>query len=106
MLILSFMYWFVNKRWEWVVGEILDKNQGVKFIVISCMLGILEAYFNTALKIIFVKRLTTIAEATGLNDEQWDSCQNWTSTDVELLKLMAFEYGQYAHVRVSTFTAD
>ena len=46
--------------------------------------GIIEADFNTVLKILL-----------RLHDEQWDGRPQRTSIDAVLQKLIIFEYGQY-----------
>ena len=71
MMSLPFLYGFVNERWTKVVDIMLEKKPGVRKIHLLRIIRILEADFNTALKILFARKLMLIAETNGLNDEQW-----------------------------------
>ena len=106
MMSLPFMYGFVNNRWAKVVDVMLEKKKGVRQIHQLRIIGIVEGDFNTALKILFARRLMKMAEATGMSDEQWGSRANRTSTDAALRKMMAFEYGRYMKATIAMFAND
>ena len=54
------------------------------------IIGLLEADFNTALKI-YARRLMQRAEQNGLTDEQWGGRANRSSTDAAMLRLCTYE---------------
>jgi hypothetical protein len=49
MMSLPFMYGFVNQRWLHKIDVMLEKQKGVQMIHLLCIIGLLEADFNTAL---------------------------------------------------------
>ena len=49
---LPFMYGFVNQRWRKMVDVMIEKKKGVHKIHQLRIIGILEADFQTALKVI------------------------------------------------------
>ena len=107
MMSLPFMYGFSNKRLTKMVDVMLEKKRGVRRIHQLCIIGILEADFNTTLKILIARNLMSIAEAAGdLHNEQWGSRANHTSTDAALRKMMTFEYGQYMRATIGLFAND
>jgi len=55
MIRLHFMYGFVNNRWTTEIDVMLEKKRDVQKIHQLRIIGILEADFNTALKILFSK---------------------------------------------------
>ncbi|KAL7532796.1 hypothetical protein ACHAXR_004899 [Thalassiosira sp. AJA248-18] len=72
----------------------LEKKRGSQKIRQLRIIVILEADFNTALKVLYLRKLMHFAESQkGLHDEQWGSRLNRTSTDAPLWKLLTFEYG-------------
>ncbi|KAL7524523.1 hypothetical protein ACHAXR_002911 [Thalassiosira sp. AJA248-18] len=102
MMSLPFMYGFVNKRWTTSVDVMLEKKRGSRKIHQLRIIGILEADFNTALKILYARKLMHFAESqNSLNDEQWGSRPNRTSTDAALRKLLTFEYGRYMKTTIA-----
>ncbi len=84
----------------------LEKKTGVRKIHMLCIIGILEADFNTALKILFAKNLMAASEKTGLCDEQWGSRPTRTSTDAALRKMLTFEYGRYMKLTITIFSNE
>jgi hypothetical protein len=91
MISLPFMYGFANPRWSNEIDVMLEKKPGVRKIHLLCIIGLLEADFNTALKYFFAKRMMANAEQLGLSDEQWGSRKNRSSIDAAMLKLLMFE---------------
>ena len=73
MMSLPFQYGFINDRWTHSIDVMLEKKPGNRKIHMLRIIGLLEADFNTALKILFAKKMMTNAEMAGLNDEQWGS---------------------------------
>ena len=61
------------------------------------MIGILEADFNTALKIFFSKKLRQYAEA-------YICIHN--SIDAALQKMIMFEFGQFIKITIAMFAGD
>ena len=59
------------------------------------IIGLLEADFNTALKIIFAQKMMKNAESAGLSDEQWGSLKHRMALDLAMRNMMTFEYGRY-----------
>jgi hypothetical protein len=106
MMSLPFMYGFPNNRWMKSIDVMLEKKQGVKKIHMLRIIALLEADFNTALKIFFARRLMDNAEQAGLNDEQWGSRRNRMALDPAMRKLMTFEYGRYMRATIAMFAAD
>ena len=86
MMSTPFMYGFVNTRWSTVVDVMLEKKNGNRKIHHLRITGILEADFNTALKILFAEKLMPHAEIAGLHDGQSGSRQARSSTDPVLRK--------------------
>jgi hypothetical protein len=106
MMSLPFMYGFPNKHWMKSIDVMLEKKKGVKKIHMLRIIALLEADFNTALKIFFARRLMDNAEQAGLNDEQWGSQRNRMALDPAMRKLMTFEYGRYMRATIAMFAAD
>eukprot|EP00956_Cyclotella_meneghiniana_P033092 scaffold93176_cov89-Cyclotella_meneghiniana.AAC.1 len=106
MMSLPFMYGFVNERWTKVIDVMLEKKQGNRKIHMLRIIALLEADFNTALKILFSQKLIKNAEKAGLNDEQWGSRKDRMAMDPAMRNLMAFEYGRYMRIVIAMFAAD
>jgi len=70
----------------------LEKKPGVRKIHQLRIIGLLEADFNTALKLIFAKKMMRNAESCGISGEQWGGRPNRTSTDTAFKKLLTFDY--------------
>jgi hypothetical protein len=66
----------------------LEKKKGVRRIHMLRIIALLEADFNTALKILFAKRLMDNAESVGLNEEQWGSRRNRMALDPAMKNLI------------------
>ena len=87
-----------------MVDVMLEKKRGVRRIHQLRIIGILEADFNTVLKILITRKLMLIAETAGdLHNEQWGSRANRTFTDAALRKLMTFEYGRYMRATIGLY---
>ena len=51
----------------------IEKKKDIRKIHKLQIIGILEAHFNRALKILFAKKLMAHAEKNSLHDDQWGS---------------------------------
>ena len=67
MMSLPFLYGFVNRRWLKMIDVMLEKKKGIRQIHMLRIIGLLEANFNTALKI-YARRLMRKAELNGLSN--------------------------------------
>ena len=70
MMSLPLKYGFVNERWCRATDVMIEKKQGARKIHQLRIIGLIEADFNTALKLIFAKKRMSNAEISGLNGEQ------------------------------------
>jgi hypothetical protein len=106
MMSLPSQHGFPNARWMRSIDVMLEKKKGVKKIHMLRIIALLEADFNTALKIFFARRLMDNAETAGLNDEQWGSRRHRMALHPAMRKLMTFEYGRYMRSTIAMFAAD
>ena len=106
MMSLPFLYGFVNTRWTKSIDVMLEKKRGNRKIHMLRIIGLLEADFNTALKIIFAKKMMNNAESAGLSDEQWGSRKHRMALDPAMRNMMTFEYGRYMRATIAMFAAD
>ncbi|KAL7502579.1 hypothetical protein ACHAXN_000520, partial [Cyclotella atomus] len=105
MMSLPFEYGFANERWTNSIDVMLEKKRGQRKIHMLRIIALVEADWNTALKILF-RKLIRNAEKVGLNDEQWGSRKNRMALDPAMRNLMTFEYGRYMRVTIAMFAAD
>ena len=90
-----------------MVDVMLKKKRGNRKIHLLRIIGILEADFNTALKILFARKLMALTESAGdLHEEQWGSRKTRTSTNAALRKMMTFEYVRYMKSTIGLFAND
>ena len=106
MMSMPFQFGFINERWTKSIDVMLEKKQGNRQIHMLRIIGLLEADFNTALKILFSQKLMQNAEAVGLNDEQWGCRKNRMALDPAMRNMMTFEYGRYMRITIAMFAAD
>ena len=71
MMSLPFMYGFTNKRWETAIEVMLEKKRGVRRIHLMRIIALVEADFNTALKIMYAQKLMWQAERSDISSDQW-----------------------------------
>ena len=71
MMRLTFMHGFKNDRWTKSTDVMLEKKAGVRKNHLLQIIGLVEADFNTALKLYFAKHLVLNSEKTKLIEEQW-----------------------------------
>ncbi len=71
MMSLPFMYGFTNKRWETAIEVMLEKKRGVRRIHLMRIIALVEADFNTALKIMYARKLMWQAERSDISSDQW-----------------------------------
>ncbi|KAL7546461.1 hypothetical protein ACHAWF_009793, partial [Thalassiosira exigua] len=84
MLRLPFMYGFMNERWANSLDVMLEKKPGVRRIHQLRIIGLVEADFNTALKLFFAKHLISNTETTELTEEQWGGRPGRTAVEPAL----------------------
>ena len=106
MMSLPFQFGFTNTRWTKSVDVMLEKSPGVRHIHRLRIIGLVEADFNTALKILFARKLMWNAEKSGLHNEQWGGRPNRTAIDAAMRKMMTFEYGRYMKMTIALFAND
>ena len=106
MMSLPFIHGFVNTRWTKSIDVMLEKKRGNRKIHMLRIIGLLEADFNTALKIIFAQKMMNNAELSGLSDEQWGSRKHRMALDPAMRNMMTFEYGRYMRATIAMFAAD
>jgi hypothetical protein len=95
MMSMPFEFGFVNNRWTKNIDVMLEKKKGVRKIHMLRIIALLEADFNTALKVIFARKMMWNAELAGLNEEQWGSRRDRMALDPAMRNMMMFEYGRY-----------
>jgi hypothetical protein len=105
MMSLPFEHGFTNERWTRSLDVMLEKKRGQRKIHTLRIIALVEADWNTALKILF-RNLMKNAEKSGLNDEQWGSRKNRMALDPAMRNLMTFEHGRYMRITVAMFAAD
>ena len=106
MLSLPFRYGFVNNRWTKCVEVMLEKSPGNKKIHQLRIIGLLEADFNTALKLFFAKKMMWNAESLPLSDEQWGGRPNRSANDAALRKRVTFDFGLVMYHSEGLFMMD
>ena len=96
MTSLPFLYGFTCERWKKFIDCILEKSPGVVEIHTVRIIVLVEGQWNTALKHYYPRLLMSHAEATGINNDQWGGRFGRTAPDLQLRKMMFWEYGRYA----------
>ena len=106
MMILPFEYGFINERWCKATDVMLEKKPGVRKIHQLRIIGLLEADFNTALKLLFAKKMMRNAESSGICGEQWGGRPNITVIDTAFKKLLTFDYARMTYKTLAMFAND
>ncbi|KAL7526557.1 LOW QUALITY PROTEIN: hypothetical protein ACHAWF_001818, partial [Thalassiosira exigua] len=104
MMSLPFEYWFSNTRWEQAIDCMLEKKMGIRKIHLMRIIGLLEADFNTALKILIAGRLMCNAEieqVSRLANEEARSAIAYAAR-----KLVAWECTRYMKTTLVSFFCD
>ena len=70
MMYLPFKYGFSMLRWQRAIDVMLEKLNGVKKIHLMRIIGLVEADFNCALKILYSDRLMKNPEDAGISADQ------------------------------------
>lgn len=65
MMSLPFMYGFAPQRWTRSIDVMLEKKKGERKIHLMRIIGLLEADFNVALKILFTQQVMPNSEKTN-----------------------------------------
>ncbi|KAL7537591.1 hypothetical protein ACHAWF_005825 [Thalassiosira exigua] len=106
MMCLPFMYGFKNDRWAKCLDAMLEKKPGVCRIHQLRIIGLVEADFNTALKLFIACHLIGNAELTPLSEEQWGERPGRTAVEPAFCKMLAFEYSRVMYVTITLFVND
>ena len=70
------------------------------------IIALVEADFNTALKIMYARKLMWNAEQSGVSSDQWGGRPNRSAPDCATRKLVYWEYGRYMKITLSSFFGD
>ena len=97
------VYGFNNDRWAKYLDVMIEKESGIWKIQQLHIICLVEADFNIALEIFFIKHFVMHSECTNLTKEKMGGCTGWTVTDATLRKMLAFEYGHIMYVAIATF---
>ena len=81
----------------------LEKKAGIKKIHLLQIICLVEANFNTALKLYFAKHLVSNSEKTELIQEQSRGHPSRQVTDSALHKMLLFEHGRALYVTMTLF---
>ena len=84
----------------------LEKNPGNPLIPRLRIIVLLEADFNIALRIIWMRRLFPAAEKMRFAPEQWGSCKNRHSTYCATMKLLTFESCRHRRMWIAMMAMD
>ena len=98
MTSLPFLYGFTCERWKKFIDCILEKSPGVVEIHTVRIIVLVEGQWNTALKHYYPRLLMSEAEATGIHGDQWGGRYGRTAPDLQLRKMMFWEYGRFARL--------
>ncbi|KAL7545378.1 hypothetical protein ACHAWF_008725 [Thalassiosira exigua] len=101
MMRMPFIYGSKNERWATSLDVMLEKKPGVRRIHQLRIIGLIEADFNTALKLYFARHLVANTETTSLTEEQWGGRPGRTAAEPALRKMLAFEYGHIMYVTIA-----
>ena len=94
MSVILFMpskYGFSVWRWENVIDVMIEKSEGVREIHLMRIIGLVEADFNCALKILYSNRLMVNAETAGILPDQWGDRKNRDALTCATRGLLASE---------------
>ena len=106
MISLPFQHGFSPSRWRQCLEVMLEKDAGNPLIHRLQIIVLLEANFNIALRIIWMRRLFPAAEKMGFVPEQWGSRKNRNSTDCATMKMLTFESCRHRGTWVAMMAMD
>ena len=106
MMSLPFQHGFSPSRWRQCLEVMLEKDAGNPLIHRLRIIVLLEADFNIALRIIWMRRLFPAAEKMGFVPEQWGSRKNRNSTDCATMKMLTFESCRHRRTWVAMMAMD
>ena len=84
----------------------LKKKMGVRETHLMCIIRLVEANFNTALKIMFAQKLMWQAEISGITPDQWGGCSNGSAPDYATRKLITWEMARHCKTLLESFFGD
>ena len=106
MMSLPFMYGFAPKRWTHSIDVMLEKKKGERKIHLMRIIGLLEADFNVALKILFTQQVMPNSEKTNPNPNQWGGRRGRSAVACATRKLVTMEYKRVMKEPFSVFCSD
>ena len=106
MMSLLFKYGFVHERWCKATDVMIEKKPGVRKIHQLRIIGLLEADFNTSLKLIFARKMMRNAENSGISGEQWGGRPNRMAIDTAFKKLLTLDYARMTYKTIVMFEND
>jgi hypothetical protein len=84
----------------------LEKQPGNSLIHRLRIIVLLEADFNIALRIIWMRNIFPAAEKMGFAKEQWGSRKNRNSTDCTIMKILTFESCRHQRKWIAMMAMD
>ena len=106
MTSLPFCYGFVCKRWKQFIDCILEKLPGAVETHTVSIIILVEGQWNTALKHYYPRLLMCNAESTGINGDQWGGRHGRTAPDLQIRKVLFWEYGRNARLTLGDHYGD
>ena len=106
MMSLPFEHGFAPSRWRQCLEVMLEKQPGNPLIHRLRIIVLLEAYFNIALRIIWMRRLFPAAEKMGFAPKQWRRRKNQNSTDCATMKILTFESCHHRRTWIAMMAMD
>ena len=83
-----------------------EKKPGMIKIHQLRIIGLLEADFNIALKLIFAKKMMRNEESSGISGEQWGGSPKRTAIDTAFKKLLMLDYARMTYKTIAMFAND
>jgi len=106
MMSIPFARGFAPTRWKQCLEVMLEKASGNPMIHRLRIIVLLEADFNLALRIIWMRRLFPRAEEMGIPSEQWGNRKNRNSIDCASMKLLTNEHLRHERKSAAMMAMD
>ena len=92
------------KRWENAIEDVMLENKlGIHKIHLLIIIGLVEAAFNTTLKIMLAQRLMWNTEASGIPPDKWGKRANRSTPNYATRKLITWEMIRYCKTSLASF---
>ena len=106
MMTLPFSRGFSPSRWKQCLEVMLEKDAGNPMIHRLRIMVLLEADFNIALRIVWMRRLFPAAERMGFTNDQWGNRKMKSAIDCLSMKLLSFESKRHTHECTAVMAMD